>query len=290
MNSKEFFRTLDDIPDIPTLPAVALRVTRMLREENVSISELGKVIENDQAMVTKILQLVNSSFYPFRSKIESIPRAVVVLGLNTIRNAVLSVSLMEAFRSKDDLEQFDIEEFWHHSIAVAATSKHLAEKTRLEIPDECFVAGLLHDIGKVILAQYFKAQFTQVLELIRSEHATFYEAEQRLLPVTHAEIGGYLVGKWDLPDSLVHAIKYHHGISDSASNLNLSMIVHVANIIANQCKAESDFEFDYSHIDPPALEITKDQLETASDWLPEVNEEIESIREFLLEDKATNIS
>ncbi|NIQ37906.1 MAG: HDOD domain-containing protein [Proteobacteria bacterium] len=256
----------------------------------MSISALSKVIENDQAIVTKILQLVNSSFYPFRSKIESIPRAVVVLGLNTIRNAVLSVSLMEAFRSKDDLEQFDIEEFWHHSIAIAATSKHLAEKTRLEIPDDCFVAGLLHDIGKVILAQYFKGQFTRILELIRTEHVTFYEAEQRLLPVNHAEIGGYLAGKWDLPDSLVHAIKYHHWTSDSAANLNLSMIVRMAKLMANQCTAESDFELDYSHIDPSALDIVKNSLETASDWLPEVNEEIESIREFLLEGKAAKIS
>ncbi len=274
-DSKKFFRTLDSIPDIPTLPTIALKVNKMLKEEDVSISELSKIIENDQAMVTKILRLVNSSFYHFQSKIESIPRAIVVLGLKTIHNAVLSVSLIESFKGKDNHEEFDISEFWHHSIAVAVTSKHLGEKTLLELPDECFVAGLLHDIGKVVLAQYFRAPFSQILALIRDEHKSFDEAEKTVLPVSHAQIGGYLAQKWNLPSSLVHAIKSHH----FATTLSLSMIVHVADIVVNTQKIDSRCELNYS---TRPNDIMADQLETVAEWYPRVNNETELICDFML--------
>ena len=162
MDSKAFFRRLDNIPDIPTLPEIALKVNKLLQDEDISIGELSRIIEKDQAIVTKILRLVNSSFYQFKSRIESIPRAMVVLGLNTIRNAVLSVSVMEIFPRDKPTNGLDIREFWKHSIAVAVTSKHLGSKTLLESPDECFIGGLLHDIGKIALARYFADLFEQV--------------------------------------------------------------------------------------------------------------------------------
>jgi len=285
MDAQTFLKKLDRIPDIPTLPTAAIKVNRMLQNYDTSIKKLSNLIEKDQAMVSKILRLVNSAFYGFRSGISNIPHAVVLLGFNTVRNAVVSVSIMDTFSGKDAFEGFEITEFWKHSVAVAVTSRHLAEKTRLITPDECFVAGLLHDVGKVVLAQYFRELFGRVWGSMREEGLSFYEAEKNLLPVNHAQIGGHLAKKWSLPVSLVDAIKYHHAVRKNVPNLNLLMIIHAGNIIVNKCKVDSESGPDLSAIYPEAAKIMEPQLERVTDWFPEVAAEAESACEFFLEEK-----
>jgi putative nucleotidyltransferase with HDIG domain len=283
MDSQTFLKKLDRIPNIPTLPAVALKVNRMLQDYDISIKNLSKAIEKDQAMVSKILRLVNSAFYGFRSRINTIPHTVTILGFNTVRNAVVSVSIIDAFSGKDSAKGFDITDFWKHSVAVAVTSRHLGEKTRLFAPDECFVAGILHDMGKVVLAQFFKDLFGQVCVATREQGLSFYEAEKKLLPVNHAQIGGHLAKKWQLPASLFEAISYHHAVRKSATHFNLLMVVHVANIIVNNYKNDSESEPDFSGIYPEAAKVMASQLKTVSEWFPNVATEIESACEFFLE-------
>ena len=129
MKESNILKRLDLIEDLPTLPAVAMEVNKMLLDYDTTISKLSDIIEKDQAMVSKILKLVNSSFFGLRGKISSISHAIVVLGFNTIRNAVVSISIIDAFTVKESLDGFDITNFWKHSLSVAVTSKYLAEKT-----------------------------------------------------------------------------------------------------------------------------------------------------------------
>ncbi|MBE9547516.1 MAG: HDOD domain-containing protein, partial [Proteobacteria bacterium] len=173
MDAQTFLKKIDHIKDIPTLPAVAVKVNSMLRDYDTSINKLSETIEKDQAIVSKILRLVNSAFYGFQSRVSSIPHAMVLLGFSTVRNAVISVSVIGAFSKKGKFEGFDIRDFWVHSVAVAVTSRHLSEKSRLVMPDEAFVAGLLHDVGKVILAQYFSDLFSQVWTSVSKEGIPF---------------------------------------------------------------------------------------------------------------------
>ena len=285
MDAQTFLKKLDSIPDIPTLPAIVVKVNKLLEDYDTSIKELGKIIERDQAMVTKILRLVNSTFYGFRSRIRSIPHAVIVLGFNTIRNAVVSVSIMKAFSEKETSEGFDITGFWRHSIGVAVTSRHLAEQTRLDSPDDCFVSGLLHDIGKVVLSQHFTELFGLVWKSVKEDGLSFYEAEQKLVPVNHAKIGGHLAKKWQFPATLIDSITYHHAIRKSVSNLNQLLIVHAANSIVNNYKGDSEITHDFSSIDPEAKRIMSGQLETVSDWFPSIAAEIESACEFFLKEE-----
>ncbi len=167
MESQRFFQKLDSINDIPTLPIIVMKVNKMLQDSETSIEKLSKTIETDQAMVTKILRLVNSTFYGFRSQIKNINHAIIVLGFNTVRNATVSVSIIKLFSEKNTYEGFAISDFWKHSIAVAVTSKYLSEKSGLDSPDDCFVAGLLHDIGKVVLSLYFTELFEKVWKSIK---------------------------------------------------------------------------------------------------------------------------
>ena len=282
MDAQEFLKKLDSISDIPTLPNIVIEVNKLLQDYDTSIKKLGKLIEKDQAMVTKILRLVNSAFYGFRSKIRNIPHAVIVLGFNTIRNAVVSVSIIKAFPGEKALGGLKITDFWEHSIGVAVTSRYLAEQTRLDSPDDCFVVGLLHDIGKVVLAQHFTESFGLVWKSVKEGGLSFFEAEQKLLPVNHARIGGHLAKKWQFPVSLIDTITYHHAIRKSVANLNQLIIVHTADNIVNICKVDSGITPVFSSMDPEAKRIMAGQLESVSEWFPIVATEIESGCEFFL--------
>ncbi len=283
MDLKTILKRLDHIDDLPTLPTIAMEVNKMLQDYDTSIKKLAQTIEKDQAMVPRILKLVNSAFFGFQSKISSISHAVVILGFNTVRNAVVSISIINAFSGKDVLEDFDITDFWTHSVAVAATSKYLAEKTRLHSPDESFTAGLIHDIGKVVLAHYFQGLFKNAWVSARENNLSFYDAEKKENPVTHARIGGYLAKKWQLPPGLVDAVRYHHSVSKNAYEPNLLMIVHIADIIVNCLTLNPEAEIDTSSIHPDAANAVGSQLDIVSDWFPEVLEEIQSACQFFLE-------
>jgi len=285
MDAQTFLKRLDSIPDIPTLPNIVIEVNKLLQDYDTSIKKLSKIIEKDQAMVTKILRLVNSTFYGFRSRIRNIPHAVIILGFNTIRNAVVSVSIIKTFSGEKAFGGLEITDFWKHSIGVAVTSRYLSEQTKLDSPDDCFVSGLLHDIGKVVLSQNFTDLFGLVWKSVKEDGLSFYEAEQKLLPVNHAQIGGHLAKKWQFPANLIDSITYHHAISKSVSNLNQLLIVHAANTIANSYEIDSGVTPDFSSIDPEAKRIMSGQLETISEWFPAVATEIESGCEFFLKEE-----
>ncbi|HUU41536.1 MAG TPA: HDOD domain-containing protein [Desulfatiglandales bacterium] len=283
MDTQTFLKKLDSIPEIPTLPNIVISVNKMLQDEDTSIKKLGVAIEKDQAMVSKILRLVNSTFYGFRSKIKNIPHAIIILGFNTVRNAVVSVSIIKTLSKEKICEGFDITDFWKHSIAVAVTSRYLAEQTKLDPPDDCFVAGLLHDIGKVILAQFFTDFFIEIMAAVQKNGLSFYEAEKELIPATHTQIGAYLAKKWQFPASLIESITYHHHIREFVSNLNQLVIVHTADIIVNNRQGDSlAGRPDFSYLDDRAKKIMFGQLETVSEWFPEIAKEIESACEFFL--------
>ncbi len=282
MERKEIIKKLDRIDGLPTLTAIAIEVNKMLQNYNTSITKLSGTIVKDQAMVVKILKLVNSAFFGLRSKVSNIPNAVVLLGFNTVRNAVVTVSIMDAFKTKEVSNGFAIADFWKHSVAVAVTSKYLAEKTRLHEPDDCFIGGLLHDMRKVILAQHFEDSFKNILKSIEEENLSFYAAEKSEISFGHASIGGHLAEKWQLPTGLLDAIRHHHTLSKSATDQDLLMIVHAADIIVNSYVADSQCPLELSEMHPDAVELIRDPLDTVSDWYPKLTEEIESACEFFL--------
>ena len=283
MDAKTILKKLDRIEGLPTLPAIAMEVNKMLLDYDTSINKLSERLVKDQAMVSKILKLVNSAFFGFRGKISNISHAIVVLGFNTIRNAVVSVSIIDAFSSKETFDGFDVTELWKHSVAVAVTSKHLAEKAKIHSADDCFIGGLLHDIGKVILIQYFKELFQKVCLSVKVNNQSFYEAEKSEIPIDHAQIGGHLAKKWQLPAGLVDAIRYHHDVRPSVNDLNLLMIIHVADIIVNTHGTDSKAKLKLSDVHPGAVKVLRGQLGTVSDWYPAVSLEIESACKFFLE-------
>ena len=203
---------------------------------------------------------------------------------NTVRNAVVSVSIIKALSIKDGSEGFNIAEFWTHSVGVAAISRYLAEKIRCQSLEDVFTAGLLHDVGKIILVQSFPDLFKRVWLSTKENNLSFYEAEKKELSINHARIGGYLAKKWKLPQNLIDVIQYHHKVRKSIRNPELLMIVHVADIIMNSYMNDLLTEIDLSVIYPDARELMKSEMETVTDWFPGVLEEIHSACQFFLEE------
>ncbi|RLB36930.1 MAG: hypothetical protein DRH20_08735, partial [Deltaproteobacteria bacterium] len=185
MEREAFIRRLEQVEDLPTLPSVAMEVNRLLEDEDVSIRKLTDTIEKDQSIVSKILKLVNSAFFGLRSRVDNISHAVTLLGFNTVRNAVLSVSVIKTFGGVKPGDGFSMADFWRHAVAVGITARFLGQQTRLASPDNGFIAGLLHDMGKVVLSAFFPEIFREVLQGL-ARGISFYEAERDTSPMDHA--------------------------------------------------------------------------------------------------------
>lgn len=229
----DMVKTLDGLDDLPTLPTIYVQITELIKDSNVSVAEVAHVIEMDQALTSKILRLVNSSFFGFSRQVTSIRQAVVLLGFSTVQSTVLSVSVFDSFSTKNH-QIFNLEEFWKHSIGCGILCTTLEKRLKTGYHDETFVSGLLHDIGKIILDRYFMKEFEETLEYCKKNQVPFYEAEQMIIGCSHDEIGEYLAEKWKLPYALVEAIALHHKPSNIRSEPKLVSLVHISDCLAHR--------------------------------------------------------
>lgn len=221
---------IDKLKDLPSLPQIITKIIEMTDDPNVTATELNKVISMDQALSSKILKLVNSAFYGFPKKIENLNQAVVILGFKTIRSLALGISIIDMFSSKKAKEELDYPALWKHSIAVATLSKFFAQKYFPQIAEESFTAGLLHDIGILILDQYFKDNFSKVYSSMLENKIPLYEAEKNLLGYSHADVGKLVAEKWNFPNTLIKAIAFHHGPIKEDEHFNIIATVHASDI------------------------------------------------------------
>jgi len=205
---KELITRMDRLPSIPALYG---RIVDKLRNPDVGLDEVGELIAQDPGMTAKILKLVNSSFFGLRRQISSCTEAVTYIGIDTIKSLVLSI---DAFSQFDQVKckQFSIECLWAHSQETATLAREIArmEDADRKVADECYVAGLLHDIGKLILAANFPEQYELVLQERGLHDLGIADAEEQFFCANHAIVGGYLLGLWGLPVPVVEAITFHH--------------------------------------------------------------------------------
>ncbi len=283
MEGRKILKRIDRIQSLPTLPHIALQVNAMLQDLNTSIQELQAAIEKDQAIVPKLLKLVNSSFFGLKARISNLKHAIVLLGFNPIRNAIVSLSVIEAFSKQTRLENFDIRKFWTHSVAAAVISKHLAHEIGYASPEDAFTGGLVHDIGKVILCQYLMDLFETVWKSALANHISFYEAEKKELPINHARLGAYLAMKWNLPTILAETIQHHHNVRAQVQDRDLLFIVHTADYIVNRRLETPPNDPNLMEIHPDASTFMAPALQSIEEWYPAQKLEIESACQFLLE-------
>lgn len=231
-NEVDILKAVSDVSNIPTLPSVVERITDLLRMPQTSAEEVGHAITMDQSLATKVLKLVNSAFYGFPGKISTITHAVVILGFSTIKNIVLTASIFEMLKyGKSGMFNFDMEKFWLHSLACGAAAQTLSKHVNYTNREECFIAGLTHDIGKVIICRYLPKEFSLIMQNLQKNNLLIYESEKQLFGATHQEVGGVIAKEWNLPPDLYHAVSYHHTPSASRDHYEITAIVHCADIL-----------------------------------------------------------
>ncbi len=268
----EMVRILDGLDDLPTLPTIYVEISKQIRDPKVSVSEVARVIEMDQAITSKILRLVNSSFFGFSRQVTSIRQAVVLLGFSTVQNTVLSVSVFESFTT-NNVKGFNLKEFWKHSIGCGVLCTTLDKKMNVGYQDETFVAGLLHDIGKIILDRHFKKEFEEALTYAKTNGVSPYEGERVVIGSSHDEIGEYLAEQWKLPYALVEAVALHHHPGNIRSNPKLVSLVHLSDCLAHRLGCGYSDNYVLPEFDPYALE----ELDLNEEMIPELIEEMKQV-------------
>ena len=216
---------------LPTLPTVVTEIISLVDNPRSSADDLARVISTDQALTAKMLKIANSALYGFPRRISTVALAVVVLGFETIKNLCLGVSVLEKFAWEGEDGLFDRQKFWEHAVGCGVAGRILAKKVKYRLAGEVFVAGILHDIGKLILSQYFGDEFAAALVLAQEENLYISEAEERVLGVTHAEVGGWLAERWNLPRQLVEVIAFHHDPTAARKKAELTALIHMANAL-----------------------------------------------------------
>ncbi|HEY3293976.1 MAG TPA: HDOD domain-containing protein [bacterium] len=216
--------------DLPTLPLIALQVSRLASNPLTGMSEIVRIIRNDPALTAKILRVANSAFYGMPRRIESLNMALVVLGMRELNNLVTCITVLKTFPPVPGSQHFDRRAFWEHSAGCGEIARVIATRLHLRLHGVEFTAGLLHDVGKIVFEQHLHNDFMAAVNLAAEEHLSSVEAEGRKMGVDHAEIGSWLAEVWCLPPSIVEAIRYHHQPIHAPDHAPLTAVVRLADL------------------------------------------------------------
>ncbi len=232
MEKKEILEKLfSSDRQLPTLPVLLDKLNKMLENPLTSNKKVADLISKDQAMVIKILKLSNSAMYSKRQKITNLANAITFLGIEKLKSLILQISLVKVFAFQDDgIPEFSITTFWEHSLGTAYFTNLIVKKLNLPPNDNYYIAGLLHDIGKLIIYQFYPEKFTEIIKKQIDQNLIDYEAEEQVLGVNHNDIGEFLAHKWNFNEEIVSVIKSHH---DATSSQALPVaVVQVSNLFA----------------------------------------------------------
>jgi putative nucleotidyltransferase with HDIG domain len=228
-------RRLSTISNLPSPPLVFTQITKVINDPRTSVKDVAAVMSEDAAMSAKVLRLSNSAFYGARSEITGIRQAILVLGLAAVKSLVLSSSVFDMFKSQKLDTEFQ-EAFWRHSLATALAGRMIIKQHRslsCYDPEVAFSAGLLHDIGKLIICCFMPEEHKQIKQQLKEQRLSDYQAEESVIGYPHTLIGRMLAQNWKLPTSIQEAIEFHHSPTNPGTEDDkYSCVIHVANYLA----------------------------------------------------------
>ena len=244
MEDEALIKVVSGVESLPSLPELYSEVVDEVNSAEGSLNRVGEIISRDSGMSAKILQLVNSAFFGLPRQVASPIKAVQLLGLDTVKALILAVKVFSMF-SPSDLAFYSVDHLWHHSLGTGVCARAIAKRENWgqELADEAFMAGLLHDVGKLILVEKFPAQCRKVVESVEHTNCRVHEAEQDIFGTTHARVGAYLLGIWGLSESITKTVAYHHSPGSCPSMAsNTLAVVYLANIFERKRLACTEME------------------------------------------------
>lgn len=268
-------RRIEQVGELPTLPHVVQKLASMIGRPNISAEEIGALIEKDQVLSAKVLRLANSPFYGFPSRIASVAHAVVVLGLSVVKGLTLCAT---AF---DMMKNAGMNDLWRHSLGVAMTAHILGAKAGMKNPEEVFVGGLLHDIGKVVLYVKWPDVGQQITTATKDSSRSLMDTERELFDVTHADVGGWLATAWHLPTSLREPILHHHMPSAAQEATLQTAIVHVADVLVKGLACGNPGDDLVPPLSRQAWDLVGLDAQSLTQCLAQATEEFQTIDDYL---------
>lgn len=216
---------------LASLPRAYHRIDEMLTDTRYGAADIGQVIRHEPALTVRLLRMVNSAYFGLATRIDNVPLAISVLGTKALHELVLTTCVASAF-TRIDTRLVDVADFWHHSVYCGIMARLLSKRLRIAESEQIFVAGLLHDIGKLAIYQQLPEQAAEVLARFADSGAPLYEVERDVLGFTHAEVGEALLRQWDLPAVFCEVAAHHHAPGCSRDYQDESWIVHVADALS----------------------------------------------------------
>ena len=286
INRASYLKTVQAyITRMPSLSTTVVKVLQTCNDPKASANDLKRVISLDPVLTGRVLKLINSAYYSLGTPIASLTRAIIMLGVNTVKNLALSFAILDKFKGHSTCLSFSSDEFWRHSLCVGVVAKLLAALKGVPIPDleAFFVAGLLHDLGKLPLYMQFPAEYYHVCETVQGEQEALYHNEARYLGVDHGVVGSIIGKKWHLGSTLVESLAYHHNPAES-SDKNRDFVCVVA--LANHLTIHLNIGNAGDHFIDQA-EVTSLMAEVGVDWTmlddlqESASDEIERAKLFL---------
>lgn len=265
---------ISSISSIAALPEVTAKILSTVEDPKSNAQQLHKIVSHDPALVTRILKVVNSAFYGLPGQVASIERAIVMLGLNAVKNIAVAASLGQMFRGTKLCEGFTAKDLWTHCVAVACIARDLARQAKLPFADEAFLAGMIHDIGLLVSLQVYPEKLQLVCQQAQTTARPFCEIEREVIGVDHEQLGMALCEKWSFPKSCQLVAGFHHEPELPAAN-SRALVTLIA--LADSLAATSGQGFTLTRLhDAPsqqaveAIGITPAQIDSTRARIPEL--------------------
>lgn len=273
--SAELEELIDTTVSIPTIPTTLMQINKIVASEEGSARDCGDVIVRDPAIATKLLRLVNSSFYSLKNPVSAVPLACSIVGMKVIKNIVLQATVLDQFGTESKVKGFDTNWLWDHSFKTAIAARMLAQawpEAGLD-KDEAYTCGLVHDVGKMMLLQNVPKRFAEALELSKRTKIPLAKAEAEVFGFSHSHVAGLLAERWKLSPDLQIAVSYHHSPGTDAEEWTKGFLIHAANSIAHEeatgeggwigdrCSPEA---LSAMHVPPETMTAIREQVRNTS--------------------------
>ena len=278
MDREEIRKRLKDVESLPTLPPIVTKLNEMVADEDTTATKLGKIIEKDQVLTSKLLRMVNSSFFGFPQRISTVSNAIVLLGFNVIKTLIVTSSIFEVMQASDV-------GLFEHSLGVATAAGIIAKRLQIKNPEEVSTTGLIHDLGKIVLRSEFPEEYEEIKRITDENGLYIREVEHQRLGIGHGAIGGMLARQWNLPDRLVIPIEYHHKPGKSPDFKDITAIIHFSDILIRALGFGNSGDPWVPSLEHSAWELIRFKRSDVKEIISELHEKLVELQDFTLEIK-----